>query len=46
MPIAVGPTLISGSRRMSEASPIPIETEATNQGEQKLIRGVHPDLAP
>ena len=27
---------------MSEASPIPFETEATDQGEQKLIHGVHP----
>ena len=27
---------------MSEASPIPFETEATDQGEQKLICGVHP----
>ena len=27
---------------MSECSPIPFETEATDQGEQKLIHGVHP----
>ena len=27
---------------MSEASSIPFETEATDQGEQKLICGVHP----
>jgi hypothetical protein len=27
---------------MSECSPIPFETEATQQGEQKLIHGVHP----
>ena len=27
---------------MSEASPITFETEATDQGEQKLICGVHP----
>ena len=27
---------------MSEASPISFETEPTNQGEQKLIHGVHP----
>ena len=27
---------------MSEASLIPFETEATDQGEQKLIHGVHP----
>ena len=27
---------------MSEASPISFETEATDQGEQKLIYGVHP----
>ena len=27
---------------MSECSPIPFETEATDQGEQKLICGVHP----
>ena len=27
---------------MSEAFPIPFETEATDQGEQKLIHGVHP----
>ena len=27
---------------MSEASPIPFETEATDQGQQKLIHGVHP----
>ena len=27
---------------MSEASSIPFETEATDQGEQKLIHGVHP----
>ena len=27
---------------MSEASPFPFETEATDQGEQKLIHGVHP----
>ena len=27
---------------MSEACPIPFETEATDQGEQKLIHGVHP----
>ena len=27
---------------MSACSLIPFETEATNQGEQKLIHGVHP----
>ena len=27
---------------MSDGSPIPFETEATDQGEQKLICGVHP----
>ena len=27
---------------MSAAFPIPFETEATDQGEQKLICGVHP----
>ena len=27
---------------MSEASLIPFETEATEQGEQKLIHGMHP----
>ena len=27
---------------MSDCSPIPFETEATGQGEQKLIHGVHP----
>ena len=27
---------------MSECSPIPFATEATDQGEQKLIYGVHP----
>ena len=27
---------------MSECSPIPFETEVTDQGEQKLIHGVHP----
>lgn len=27
---------------MSECSPIPFETEVTDQGEQKLIQGVHP----
>ena len=27
---------------MSECSPISFETEVTNQGEQKLICGVHP----
>ena len=27
---------------MSDCSPIPFETEATDQGEQKLICGVHP----
>ena len=27
---------------MSECCPIPFETEATDQGEQKLIHGVHP----
>ena len=27
---------------MSVCSPIPFETEATDQGEQELIRGVHP----
>ena len=27
---------------MSECSPIPFETEATDQGGQKLICGVHP----
>ena len=27
---------------MSDGSPIPFETEATDQGEQNLIHGVHP----
>ena len=27
---------------MSECFPTPFETEATDQGEQKLIHGVHP----